>query len=157
PDEQEDGGSGELQAFDTHCGVVGIGASAGGLEAFGELLKHLPPDTGLAFVFVQHLDPSHASLLTALLSRSSALLVREATEGMALEPDHVYVIPPNTYLSLADGVLRLTPRPVKRGVPMPVDYFLCSLAEHRASQAIGVVLSGTGSDGAIGLAEIRAR
>jgi two-component system, chemotaxis family, CheB/CheR fusion protein len=99
----------------------------------------LPGDTGLAFVYVQHLDPSHPSMLTALLSRSSTVPVLEATDSMALEPDHVYVIPPNTYLSLADGVLRLTPRPVKRGVPMPIDYFLCSLAEHRASQAIGVV------------------
>ena len=137
--------------------VVGVGASAGGLEACTELLKHLSPDTGMAFVFVQHLDPTHTSMLSTLLSRASPVPLHEAAEGMAIEPNHAYVIPPNTYLSIADGVLRLTPRPATRGVPMPIDYFFASLAEHRASQAIGVVLSGTGSDGTNGLAEIKAR
>ncbi len=138
-------------------GVVGIGASAGGLEAFGQLLRDLPPDTGFAFVLVQHLDPTHASMLSTLLSRTSLMPVREARDGVEFGPNCVYVIPPNTLLAVDDGTLRLSPRPDTRGAPMPIDYFLRSLAENVGHTAIGVVLSGTGSDGAAGLAEIKAR
>jgi two-component system CheB/CheR fusion protein len=137
--------------------VVGIGASAGGLEAFGQLLKHLPADTGFAFVLVQHLDPTHASMLTTLLARTSPMPVHEARDGVEFRPNCVYAIPPNTLLAVDDGVLRLSPRPDVRGAPMPIDYFLRSLAESVGSMAIGVILSGTGTDGAAGLAEIKAR
>jgi two-component system CheB/CheR fusion protein len=137
--------------------VVGIGASAGGLEAFGELLTHLPPDTGLAFVLVQHLDPSHPSMLTTILSRRSPIPVHEATDGVKYEANQAYVIPPNTLLEIVDGSLRLSPRPDASAAHMPIDYFLCSLAEQLGSSAIGVVLSGTGADGAAGLMEIKAK
>lgn len=137
--------------------VVGVGASAGGLEAFSELLRHLPADTGMAFVFVQHLDPTHPSLLASLLGRTSSIPVHEARDGVKFSADCAYVIPPNTFLAVIDGVLRLTPRPVTRGAPMPIDHFFMSLAEQVGSLAIGVVLSGTGSDGATGLLEVKAR
>jgi two-component system CheB/CheR fusion protein len=137
--------------------VVGIGASAGGLEAFGELLKHLPRDTGMAYVFIQHLDPSHESMLAALLSRAAPMPIHEAQDGVEYAPNCAYVIPPNTYLAITDGILRLTPRPEIRGAPMPIDYFFRSLAEHVGSMSIGIVLSGTGSDGASGLVAIKAR
>jgi two-component system, chemotaxis family, CheB/CheR fusion protein len=137
--------------------VVGIGASAGGLEAFSQLLKALPEQTGMAFVLVQHLDPTHQSQLGVLLSKMTRMRVLEPADGQALQPDHVYVIAPNTELSLASGgVLRVEPRPDVRGPHLPIDHFFRSLAEQRQSSAIGVVLSGTGSDGSLGLEEIKA-
>src|SRR5262249_26877158 len=134
--------------------VVGFGASAGGLEAFTELLQHMPADTGLALVLVQHLDPRHGSILTELLSRATTMPVLPAQEGLMIEPNHVYVIPPNTNLSISTGVLHLEPRPV--GHHMPVDHFFRSLAVDQAGKAIGVILSGTASDGTIGLKAIKA-
>jgi two-component system CheB/CheR fusion protein len=102
--------------------VVGIGASAGGLEAFTKLLKHLPGDTGMAFVLVQHLDPSHASALTEILSRATAMPVTEVRDGMRVEPNHVYVIPPNTNMAILHRVLSLMPRTEKHGLHLPIDY-----------------------------------
>lgn len=136
--------------------VVGIGASAGGLEAFTQLLKHLPNDTGMAFVLVQHLDPTHASALTEILSRATEMPVAEINDGMRVEPGHVYVIPPNTNVAVLHGVLSLMPRAEKHGQHMPIDYFLRSLAEDRRGKAIGVILSGTASDGTLGLKAIKA-
>ncbi len=137
--------------------VVGIGASAGGLEAFSQLLRALPEHTGMAFVLVQHLDPTHESQLGGLLAKMTRLPVLEAADGQALQPDHVYVIAPNTSLSLtAEGVLRVEPRAEARGPHLPIDHFFRSLAEQRQSSAIGVVLSGTGTDGTLGLEEIKA-
>ena len=156
-----DASSGDVGSLDESGGhdfpVVGIGASAGGLEAFGELLKHLPRDTGMAFILIQHLDPSHESMLTALLARAAPMPVHEAQDGVEYAPNCAYVIPPNTYLAITDGILRLTPRPETRGAPMPIDYFFRSLAEHVGSMSIGIVLSGTGSDGASGLVAIKAQ
>jgi two-component system, chemotaxis family, CheB/CheR fusion protein len=137
--------------------VVAIGASAGGLEAFTELLAHLPPDTGMAFVLVQHLDPKHESMLTELISRSTRMPVLEVKNGMGIEPDHVYVIPPNTTMTIHDHTLRLTPREETRGLHMAVDSFMRALAEAQGSNAIGVILSGSGTDGTLGLAEIQAQ
>src|SRR5712671_7471040 len=91
--------------------IVGIGASAGGFEAFGEMLNALPADTGMAFVLIQHLDPTHESMLAPLLARKSALPVNQVTDGMAVEPNHVYVIPPNTRMGIHDGLLKLMQRP----------------------------------------------
>jgi two-component system, chemotaxis family, CheB/CheR fusion protein len=136
--------------------IVGIGASAGGLEAFTKLLKHLPHDTGMAFVLVQHLDPTHASALTEILSRTTAMRVNEVRDGMRVEPNHVYVIPPNTNLALLHHRLSLMPRTEKQGLHLPIDYFLRSLAEDRRGSAVGVILSGTASDGTLGLKAIKA-
>ncbi len=146
---------GETNIAQSHFPIVGIGASAGGLEAFTQLLSHLPKHTGMAFVLVQHLDPGHPSQLTTLLAKASNLPVREVKDGMAIQPDQVYVIPPNANLRLAQGKLRLTPRGAER-VPHPVDHFFISLAHEQQSWAIGIVLSGTGSDGSLGLKEIKA-
>ena len=136
--------------------VVGIGASAGGLEAFTQLLSHLPINTGMAFVLVQHLDPSQKSLLSEILSRTTQMPVCEVQDGMAVEPNHVYVIPPNTMMTSAQGVLRLTPRKKPRGFSMSIDGFFYSLAEDCGDKAIGVILSGADGDGSRGLGAIKA-
>lgn len=136
--------------------IVGIGASAGGLEAFTQLLTHLPAQSGMAFVLIQHLEPTHDSHLAGILSKFTAMPVEEVKDGMAVLPNHVYVIPPNANMALANGVLRLTPRVESHGAHLSIDFFLSSLAQDRQRQAIGVVLSGTGSDGTLGLGEIKA-
>ncbi len=136
--------------------VVGIGASAGGLEAFTELLKHLPADTGMGFVLVQHLDPDHPSALTDILSRQSPMPVREVTDDTRIERDHVYVIPPGKRMTVKDGVLKLAPRGKGYSSFHTIDAFFGSLAEDFESGAFGVVLSGTANDGTVGLGEIKA-
>jgi two-component system CheB/CheR fusion protein len=136
--------------------VVGIGASAGGLEAYGQLLSSLRPDTGMAYVLVQHLDPNHESRLVQLLARSTKMPVKEIAPGMPIERNHVYVIAPNTDLAIEDGEFRVTPRERRRTPHLPIDHFLRSLAEKRGSRSVAVVLSGTGADGTLGLAEIKA-
>ncbi|HXN46419.1 MAG TPA: chemotaxis protein CheB [Bryobacteraceae bacterium] len=135
--------------------VVGIGASAGGLEACTALLKALPADLEMAFVVVQHLDPHHQSLLRELLSRATRMAVTQAEDGIALEPHHVYVIPPDRDVTLRRGALRLSSRE-QAAKHMPVDRFLKSLAEDQAGGAIGIILSGTGSDGTAGLEAVKA-
>src|SRR5437588_7066520 len=135
--------------------IVGVGASAGGLEAFTQLLKALPSRTGVAYVLVQHLDPTHESALTELLTKTTEMPVREVTDATLVEPNHVYVIPPNVDMVISQGILRLTPRTETRGHHMPIDRFLRSLAEDKGSNAIGVILSGTASDGTLGLAAIK--
>ena len=145
----------EERADDSSPAIVGIGASAGGLEAFTELLSHLPDDTGMAFVLIQHLDPSHESHLTELLSKASRMPVSELKDETRAEPNHVYVMPPRSNLGIADGVL-LTPARPASGRNMPIDAFLRSLAADRGGRAIGVVLSGTASDGTLGLQAIKA-
>jgi two-component system, chemotaxis family, CheB/CheR fusion protein len=136
--------------------IVGIGASAGGLEAFRQLLQNLPADTGAAFVLVQHLSPAHESILPGLLARSTAMPVGEARDVEKIEPDHVYVIPSHMDLAITDGHLKLLPRATPPDWHMPIDLFFRTLAEVRGSQAIGVVLSGTASDGTLGLKAIKA-
>jgi two-component system CheB/CheR fusion protein len=136
--------------------IVGIGASAGGLEACTKLLEHLPPDTGMAFVLVQHLAPTKDSILADLLSKATSMPVREVQDGMTVEPDHVYVIPPNTVLAVFHGVLRLLPRAETQTQHMPVDSFFRSLAEDQGQNAVGIILSGTGSDGSLGIRAIKA-
>ncbi len=135
--------------------VVGIGASAGGLDAFLELLRALPPNTGMAFVLVQHLEPHHESELTEILSRSTKLPVLQAQEGLRVEANHVYVIPPNVAMIIQDSVLRLSPRAESPHPHNTIDYFFSYLAEDQGSGAIGVVLSGDSSDGAQGLRLIK--
>jgi two-component system CheB/CheR fusion protein len=136
--------------------VVGVGASAGGLDAFTKLLRNLPTNTGMAFVLVQHLDPKHVSLLPELLGRATSLPVSEISDGLRVEPDHIYVMPPNCSLALLHGVLHLMPRPDEYGKHLPIDDFLRSLAADRLSKAIGIILSGTASDGTLGMKAIKA-
>src|SRR5438445_7524685 len=136
--------------------IVGIGASAGGLEAFSELLAHLSLDAAMAFVLVQHLDPKYPSILSEILSRTTPLPVVEVQHGVRVEPGHVYVMPPNTSMTIVRGVLNLAPRSDDRGPHMPIDHFLRSLAEDSKSRAIGVILSGSASDGALGLKAVKA-
>ena len=134
--------------------VVGIGASAGGLEALKRLLAHLPPDTGFAFVLIQHLDPTHRSNLSEILGRATAMPVGNVGDGTLVGPNHVYVIPPNTGLTIDKRVLKLNPRE-QEGPHLPIDQFLRSLARDCGSRAIGVILSGAGSDGSLGLQAIK--
>ncbi len=134
--------------------MVGFGASAGGLEAFQEILAALPADTGLAFVFVQHLDPKHVSILSELLARSAKMPVLQVKDRMPLEPNTVYVIPPNVGMRVSDNRLVLTER-AGPGPHLPIDEFFRSLAEDRGSRAVGVLLSGTASDGTLGLKAIK--
>ena len=135
--------------------VVGVGASAGGLEAFTELLSHLPADTGMAFVLIQHLDPTHESHLTELLAKTSRMPVSEVKGETSAEANHVYVIPPRCNLGISNGVLHTPPRP-PGGHNMPIDAFFHALAADRGSQALAVVMSGTASDGTLGLEAIKA-
>ena len=134
--------------------VVAVGASAGGLEAFSALLAHLPADTGMAFVLIQHLAPGHESMLSQLLSRATAMPVNEIEDGTVLSPNQVYVIPPNVMLTISGPVLRLNPRESAER-QTPIDRFLRSLAANHKSNAIAVILSGTGSDGTLGVLAIR--
>ena len=143
------------QAAADGVSVVGIGASAGGLEAFRLLLGELPADTGFAIVLVQHLDPTHESSLSEILGRTTRMPVKEASDGLPVERNHVYVIPPNAELTIANRVLKLSPRDQTRGPHMPIDHFLRSLAQDCGSSAIGVILSGAGSDGSLGLQAVK--
>ena len=136
--------------------VVAIGASAGGLAAYTALLKALPSRSGMAFVLIQHLDRQHESSLPFLLSRTTSMPVVEVSDGMAVEPDHAYVIPPNKNMTIRAGSLRLGPRPEVSGVQLPIDDFCIALSKEQGNAAIGVVLSGTGSDGTLGLRAIKA-
>ena len=136
-------------------GVVAIGASAGGLEAFMQLLGALPGDLPLSFVFIQHLSPQHESGLAGVLANRTPMPVLQAADGMPLEPRHIYVIPPNAQMAVRDGRLTLQPRPFDRSQFTPIDIFFQSLARWAQGRAIGVVLSGTASDGAAGIREIK--
>lgn len=136
--------------------IVGIGASAGGLEAFKELLSHVEDATGMAYVFVQHLAPTHESLLPELLSHATRIPICLVADQMVVQPDQVYVIPPNVTMTLSGGILRLVGRTPSETPHLSIDAFFSSLAEQRQSQAIGVLLSGTGSDGTLGLEAIKA-
>jgi two-component system CheB/CheR fusion protein len=136
--------------------IAGIGASAGGLEALERFLKALPANTGAAFVLVQHLDPMHESRLTEILSHATTMPVAEAREGMQVEPNSVYVIPPNKSMSITGRVLHLEPRRNSQTQHMPIDFFFRSLADDRKYKAIGIILSGTASDGVAGMRAIKA-
>jgi two-component system, chemotaxis family, CheB/CheR fusion protein len=135
--------------------IVAIGASAGGLEAFSNLLRALPPEPGLALIFIPHLDPTHESAMVELLSRTTRLPVRQAAEDMRVSSNFVYVLPPNSEMSITDGILHLVQRESGPGHHMPIDNFFCSLAKDQSLNAIGVILSGTANDGTIGLSAIK--
>jgi chemotaxis methyl-accepting protein methylase/signal transduction histidine kinase len=135
--------------------VVGIGSSAGGLEALREFFAAMPADSGAAFVVIQHLDPSHVSHMAEILTKSTAMNVVQAEDGMPLEADSVYTIPPDKFLKIHNGRLHLTETIKRDGMRMPIDFFFRSLAEDQHEKAICVILSGTGSDGTHGLREVR--
>jgi two-component system CheB/CheR fusion protein len=153
PAEDEDG---ELTSNGPGFPIVGVGASAGGLEAITELLSNLPAHPGMAFLFVLHLEPHHKSRLPEILSRATPMTVQEATEGVEVAEDHVYLIPPNTNIALAGGNLSLSPRAPGRGQNMPADHLFRSLAAVQREKAIGVILSGGGTDGTLGFQAIKA-
>ena len=135
--------------------IVGIGASAGGLGAFEKFFTAMPADSGMAFVLVQHLDPTHESMTAHLLSRYTSMTVIEAANQMAVKANTVYIIPPNAYLSVRDRRLYLSEPELQRGMRMPIDHFLRSLAEAQQERAIAIILSGTGSDGTLGVRAVK--
>ncbi|WP_200346416.1 chemotaxis protein CheB [Halochromatium glycolicum] len=137
--------------------IVGIGASAGGLEAVRSLFEAMPADLGAGYVLVQHLHPEHESMMSDLVARSTALPVVQVEDEMPVLPDRLHVIPPNTALTIDEGMLRLTAPRARRGLRMPVDDFFSSLAEDQQEWAIGILLSGTGSDGTAGVGLLKIR
>jgi two-component system, chemotaxis family, CheB/CheR fusion protein len=135
---------------DGRFSIVGIGASAGGLDACERFCRALPVDTGMAFVLIQHLDPNHKSMTVELLARHTKVPVSQAEDGKLVEPNHLYVIPPNRYLTIKNGLLHLAEPDAPRGMRMAVDHFLRSLAVDREDQSACIILSGTGADGSLG-------
>ncbi len=139
----------------TRLPIVGVVASAGGLDAFKQLLGSVPVDCGMAFVLVPHLDPAYESQMVLLLAKISLLPVVKATQGTVVQPNHIYVIPSNNFLTINDGVLQLSAPPAPPGRETAIDYFLRSLAKDQGKYAVGIVLSGTGSHGTLGIREIK--
>ena len=137
--------------------VVAVGASAGGLDACRKLVSALPAANGMAFILVQHLDPTHESMMVDLLAGHTSMLVLQAIDGMLIESNHLYVIPPGTYLSVRDGALRLSRPQARHGARLPFDFLLYSLAEEYGTRAVCVILSGTGADGSLGLKVVKER
>ncbi|MDX9710661.1 MAG: chemotaxis protein CheB [Trichloromonas sp.] len=135
--------------------IAGLGASAGGLEALEQFLRHVPENSGMAFVVVQHLDPTHKGIMPELLQRATGMEVFQVRDRMQVKPNCVYVIPPNKDMSILHGVLHLFAPTAPRGLRLPIDFFLRSLAEDRRELSIGVILSGMGSDGTMGLRAIK--
>ena len=135
--------------------IVGIGASAGGLEAIEEFLKNMPEGSGIALVIIQHLDPNSKGMLQELLQRTTTMKVFTATDHMTIKPNSVYVIPPNKNISILNGALHLFEPIAKRGLRLPIDYFFSSLADDRQEKSIGIILSGMGADGTMGLKSIK--
>lgn len=135
--------------------IVGVGASAGGLDAFSQLLKALPAETGMAFVFVQHLPPSHKSMMVPLLTKHTSMPVREAEDGLTVEADHVYMIPPGRILLIHEGRLCLSKPRISSARQFVIDDFLISLADDALDRSAGLILSGTGSDGSVGIKAIK--
>ena len=134
--------------------VVGIGASAGGLDALKDFFVAMPADNGMAFVVIQHLDPAHVSYMAGLLAKHTTMAVSPAEDGVEVRANSVYTIPPNTSLFIKEGNLHLTD-PIKRdGIRMPIDFFFRSLAQDQHEKAMCVLLSGSGSDGTLGIREI---
>ncbi len=135
--------------------IIGIGTSAGGLEALEHFLSHVPKNSGLAFVIVQHLDPTRKGIMPELLQRTTGMKVIQVKDRMLIQPNCVYVIPPNKDMSILHGVLHLLEPASPRGLRLPIDFFLRSLAQDRQEHSIGVILSGMGSDGTLGLRAIK--
>lgn len=157
-----DGGVREHQGHDVSTivppsHVVGIGASAGGLESLEKLFRNLPADTGMAFVVLQHLSPDFKSMMLELLGRDTSMAIHRAEDGMPVEADSIYLLPPKKEMIIHDGRLRLTDKDRSQGLALPINLFLESLARECGSQAIAIILSGSGSDGSSGVIEIAQR
>ena len=131
--------------------IVAIGASAGGLDACTKLIDSLPASSGMAFILIQHLDPHHESMMADLLAGHTAMVVQQAGDGMSIAPNHLYTIPPGSYLAVKGGALHLSTPAARHGARLPYDFLLQSLAEECPKRSIGVILSGTGADGSIGM------
>ena len=157
PDEgaAPDGEPEQATSSGTPAFTVGIGASAGGLDALEKFFTHLPPDTGVAFIIVTHMDPSRPGMMPEILSRFTKMPVHEASDGMTVRADTVYIIPSDADLSIMNGTLFLNPPEKTRGVRMPIDSFFRSLADDQGRKAISLLLSGMGSDGTFGIRAIK--
>src|SRR3954454_19652621 len=131
--------------------IAGIGASAGGVEALQALFGHMPADSGMAFVVITHLAPHHESVLAEIIGRSTILAASQAEDGAEVRPDHVYVIPPNRLVTIANHRLQVREAGPQQLIRYPIDVFLGSLAEHSGEQAIAIILSGSGTDGTLGV------
>ncbi|MHB1458073.1 MAG: chemotaxis protein CheB, partial [Armatimonadota bacterium] len=145
----------EVPVHDRPSYIVGIGASAGGLEALDEFFRHMPSDSGIAFVIIQHLDPTHKGMLPEILQRTTDMAVYEVEDGMITQPNNIYVIPPNKYISILHGTLQLLKPTSPRGTQMPIDYFFRHLADDQGDKSICIILSGMGTDGTLGLKAIK--
>jgi two-component system CheB/CheR fusion protein len=139
----------------TRCPIVGIGASAGGLGALKSFFDKAPADMGAAFVIIQHLDPNHQSLTAEILGRHTTMPAKQIEQGMNVEKNHIYVIPPNTYVTLKGNKFELGEAVLRHSLRMPIDVFFSSLAAEQTQHAVGIILSGTGSDGSGGIREIK--
>ena len=135
--------------------IVGIGASAGGLEALEQFFRNVPKDCGMAFVVIQHLDPNHVGIMPELLQRTTEMKVLQVSDHLKVLPNHVYVIPPNKSMSILKGYLYLFKPVESHGLRLPIDSFFRSLADDQLEKSIGVILSGMGSDGSLGLKAIK--
>jgi two-component system CheB/CheR fusion protein len=135
--------------------IVGIGGSAGALEAFEEFFRNMPSDSGMAFVLVSHLDPTHKGVMPELLQRVTPMKVLQVKDGMKIQPNHVYVIPPNKDMAIMHGKLQLLKPSLSRGIRMPIDFFFRHLADDQGEMAVGIILSGMGTDGTLGLKAIK--
>src|SRR5664280_313499 len=135
---------------------VGVGASAGGLDALRKFLSNIPENSGMAFIIVQHMDPTHKSGLVDILARYTSMKVLQVEDGVQVLPDHVYIIPPNKDMGLLDGKLQLMEPVEPHGFRKPINYFFTSLAQDQRDKSVGIILSGFGSDGSIGLKAIKA-
>ena len=145
----------DLRHGDGTFPIVGIGASAGGLEALEQFLQHMPQGSGMAFVIIQHLDPTHKGVMPELLQRSTSMEVIQVKDRTRVKSDHVYVIPPNKDISILHGVLHLLDPTAPRGLRLSIDFFFRSLADDRRERSVGVILSGMGTDGTLGLKAIK--
>lgn len=146
---------GGLETSEGQFFIAGLGASAGGLEAFEEFFKKLPPDTGIGYVIITHLDPTKKDIMPQLIQRFTRMPVAQADNDMVVEPNHVYVIPPNNDMTLSGGVLKLHAPSMPRGIRMPIDVFLRSLAADRREMSIALIFSGMGTDGVLGVKAIK--
>ena len=145
----------EVEKPEASFPIVGIGASAGGLEALELFIKNIPKDSGMSFVIVQHLDPTRKDLMVELLQRVTSMQVMQVAEHTVVQPNCIYMIPPNKDMSIFHGTLHLFAPAEPRGLRLPIDYFFRSLADDKQEQSMGVILSGMGSDGTLGLGAIK--
>src|SRR5579863_3294170 len=151
----EQAGGSEGGGNSDQCLIAALGASAGGLEAFENFFMHMPADAGIAFAVVQHLAPDHVSALPELLARYTSMAVEQARDRTKVVPNRVYIVPPNATLTIRNGALHVASPVEPRGHRMPIDSLFTSLAEDRGENAVCIILSGTGTDGAVGLRAIK--